>query len=383
MNFEPIRAAVMAAILPIKPANAETSAAQDFLFKAQRTDAGRDLPPYYLVYFLLVDLLGFKNIGQFEKVAWSVPIDFEGRAFVIEHRKLGLGVFAAELPVDEEPAKRIVGLIHKAVKIAQPYFDWRAAEAVAESKLNVINRSTQLHDRFEFFMSSYEAKRSEAERRAQEKITTQVGSGFLTRFPAMQLNREAKWLALSAIESFFSWTEHVFILLSILTGKCVTGNHVANLAKADWSDKFKSALDIGDPETKRFYDELTLVRQQLRNFVAHGSFGKQGDAFQFHSGAGAAPVRLPRPQDKVSFRFGRGVEFVDHEAIVLIAKFIDFFWSGDRAPAKTYIQDNGLPLILTMAKDGEYARAMSSDEDMNEFVDHLGHLMDRHANMDF
>jgi hypothetical protein len=42
-----------------------------------------------VVYFLLVDLLGFKNLGTFEKIAWSVPVDFEGRAFLIEHRKAG------------------------------------------------------------------------------------------------------------------------------------------------------------------------------------------------------------------------------------------------------------------------------------------------------
>ena len=98
----------------------------------------------------------------------------------------------------------IVNLINKAVKIARPYFDWRAQQAAAESKLNVTNQSGELYERFEFLASSYEAKRSEAKRRAKGKITTEVGSGYLTEFPAFQLRREAKWLALSAIESFFS-----------------------------------------------------------------------------------------------------------------------------------------------------------------------------------
>ena len=158
---------------------------------------------------------------------------------------------------------------------------------------------------------------------------------------------------------------------------------MANLAAAEWAVKFKAALDIREPEAKRFYDELTVIRQQLRNFVAHGSFGKQGEAFQFHSGAGAVPLRLPHNQNTRSFRFGRGVDFVDHEAMVLIGKFIEFLWSGDRSPAKTYIQNSGLPLILTMAKDGKYAHAMSSDEDMDDFVHYLGKMMDDHANMDF
>jgi hypothetical protein len=49
------------AISPIKPADASTRAEPNFLFTAKRTIAGRSLPPYYLVYFLLVNLLGFRT----------------------------------------------------------------------------------------------------------------------------------------------------------------------------------------------------------------------------------------------------------------------------------------------------------------------------------
>ena len=58
-------------------------------------------------------------------------------------------------------------------------------------------------------------------------------------------------------------------------------------------------------------------------------------------------------------------------------------WSGERAPAKLYIQESGLPLILTYALDGSYARAMQSVEKMNKFVEKLSHEFERFANMDF
>ena len=126
MDIDEIRKRAQRAIAPLKAADASTSAPENFLFAAKRTEAGRSLPDYYLVYFLLVDLLGFRNLGQFEKVAWSVPVEFEGRAFLIEHRKFGVGVFAASLPEDEPAASQMVVRIHKAVKAARPYFDWRA-----------------------------------------------------------------------------------------------------------------------------------------------------------------------------------------------------------------------------------------------------------------
>ena len=130
-----------------------------------RTEAGRRLPPYYFAYFLLVDLLNFRNIGRFEKIAWSVPVDFEGKAFLIEHRKFGVGVFAENLPDDEAAAAEIVHLIQNGVKAAQPYFDQLASDAVAGSNLNVVNKSSQLFDRYRYHSKLHREKHEEAEHR--------------------------------------------------------------------------------------------------------------------------------------------------------------------------------------------------------------------------
>ena len=92
-ELERVREAARRALGPVLPVSKSTSADQNLLFDAQRSEASRDLPPYYLIYFVLVDLLGFKNLGQFEKLSWSVPVDYHGRAFLIEHRKFGVGVF--------------------------------------------------------------------------------------------------------------------------------------------------------------------------------------------------------------------------------------------------------------------------------------------------
>jgi hypothetical protein len=92
---------------------------------------------------------------------------------------------------------------------------------------------------------------------------------------------------------------------------------------------------------------------------------------------------LPHLKDGASFRLAVGIEFVDHDAITLIHDFIGHLWSGPRRPVRIYLQHEDLPLILTMAQSGEYARAMASEEEMAELVDHLSRERDRHPNMDF
>ena len=64
-DTEILKEKVLLAFNPIKEADKNTKAKKQFLFSAQRTDAGRSLPPYQLVYFLFHNLLGFKDLGRF------------------------------------------------------------------------------------------------------------------------------------------------------------------------------------------------------------------------------------------------------------------------------------------------------------------------------
>lgn len=364
---------------------------------SSRTNGGRNLPPYYLVYFLFIDLLGFPHMGRWEKSAWTVPVRYQGRLYGVEHRKFGLGVFAPSLdpqarmsgsPTDDQEAdaQEIAALITTAVTVATPYFEWRAEHAASGNHLNVLNKCSSLFERYEFFRDRFRALSAEADSRKDERqITkqvlddgTEVTSGF---FPSYSLRKEAEWNAEAAVEAFFSWTEHVFIHLAILQSRLQTGNDVAHLAGSDWKTKFKAALDLNDKTTKEHYDALLDLRAQIRNFMAHGSFGKRGEAFQFHSGAGAVPILLTDDQ-RHRYSLAAKPAFDEQWAIGEFENFIDHLWSGSREPAKHHVFSD-LPSILTFVADGTYKRAMSSDDSMKEFVEHLSHKFDNAANMDW
>ncbi|MEI6999894.1 hypothetical protein ACOQJ6_30950, partial [Klebsiella pneumoniae] len=86
-------------------------------FWGKRSGLGDSLPPYYLVYFLLVDLLKFKNRGVDEKISFSIPVRINGTVVIIEHRKLGLDIFIKS-DDDIEQAKTVLRHICAGVKAA-------------------------------------------------------------------------------------------------------------------------------------------------------------------------------------------------------------------------------------------------------------------------
>src|SRR5690606_27153917 len=251
MDIDEITRRALRAIAPLTQAELDAATYRELFMSAKRTDAGRTLPPYYLVYFLLVDLLGFRNNGQWEKTAWSVTVDFEGTPFLIDHRKFGLGIFGLESPESEAIATRVATCLHRAVKAAQPYFDWRAEIASSGSQLNVVNRSRELFEHLEFYLELYADRAAEAEDRRDEVIKTKTGpNSWMMHCPAHGLGREARRYASAAIEGFCGWTELVCIHVAIRRGRHSTGKEVGALASADWADKYKAALDVTNAADK-------------------------------------------------------------------------------------------------------------------------------------
>jgi hypothetical protein len=274
-----------------------------------------------------------------------------------------------------------------------------AEEAVRSSKLNIRNVGRKLFQRYVFFRDAFWAAASEvkslklgheAERRqGRLKLLRKSryggffsGESYTIR-PWAKTAEDANWLALAAIDAFFAWTEHIFIHLAILQARVTTGEQVADLAEADWSTKFKGAFFLGDKASKGHFDKLVIIRRQLRNYMAHGAFGKEGQAFTFHSGAGAVPVVLEHQPTRPQFSLTPELAFDDAEAIAAIEDFISHLWADSRAPARLFVQESDLPSILPFASDGTYSAAMASVEDMEEFVDNQSAEWDMAANMDW
>lgn len=388
-HLEPVRNAARRALREVSPAGSPQPGESKALMLSSRTRTSDKLPAYYLLYFLLVDLLQYPKLGRLEKVAWIVPIRYKGRLYSVEHRKTGVGIFAPNLDPEarmsgtssseaEADAQQIARALNKAVAAAESYFEWRAELVASTPHLNVVNRCSELYDRYVFFRDRFRSLNEEAAVVAtsgeRAPATGRVSQAYAK-------GREARWNGEAAIEAFFSWTEHAFIHLAIVQGHLKSGDEVAALARADWKEKFAAALDLSDKVTKGHYDSLLDLRQQIRNFMAHGSFGKRGEAFHFHSDAGAVPLLLT-PNARHRYAWGGKPGFRETSAVDEIDTFIDHLWSGSRLPGKTWLFSE-LPSILAYVIDGTYDAAMKDEQSMQDFVEHLTSEFDRAANMEW
>jgi hypothetical protein len=77
--------------------------------------------------------------------------------------------------------------------------------------------------------------------------------------------------------------------------------------------------------------------------MAHKAFGKNGEAFKFHSGTGAVPVNITGQNIGSRFSMLFSPKFEESRAIDVMESFIDKLWQGERAPAKAYLEEADLP----------------------------------------
>ena len=388
MDLDAIKATASAAVRPLKQPRDWPDA--DWM-SCTRTKAGEDLPESHLVFAFLVDLLGFKSLRRFEKVLWSIPVELNDTIFFIEHRKFGLGVFGRNVPLAEESAREIVQIINQGIQSLEKseYFECWTRMHSKNDNVILINDCALLYDRYRFFCQLFQGKWNEFEKINSNNGADDAGDpikSIVAYFSSAGPREEAAWLGQAAIDSFFSWTEHVFVHLAILLGKQkVNSGDKCNkfITNGRWGEKYKAVLDFErDIQAREYYDSLTEIRE-LRNFATHGHFGKGRETFWTPTSIGCVPYNVYLAKAKSPWRHNPSVGFTEHNSLQTIEKFIDYLWSDARQPARIILQESCHPTFLKFMRSGEYAKAMESEEGMESLVRCIDNKLDIDENMDF
>lgn len=352
-NLTKLKEKLLRDISPLRPADDRTKFIKSSY--STRSNAGRTLPEYYLVYFLLVELLGFKNLGRMEKVSWEIPIDFKGRGYFIAHKKFGLGLFLGK-EGDEDDAEEIVSLIKRAIDKADLFYSWKVDQKIKTSSINIKNEYKSLLDRYQFFRTLSLDKR--------------------------EFSSEGSWLAISAVEAFFSWTEHAFVLMAVLQSKIENGEDFVRISKEEWKKKFQACISLNNKEADSHFNRLLRIKDDVRNYMAHGSFGREGETFHFHSMVGAVPVSISKIKNQ-KLSMVKKLYVSPQEILKELDDFIDFFHQDERKRALKYIKNTDYPISLGYVVDGTFKRALESDEDMEDLIKEVDAILFQSWNMDW
>ncbi len=348
-------------------------------------DARHRLPLPYMVFLALTLGTDCRHVSRpSEKTAWSIMLRFKGSLFRLEHGKFGTRM-ATEGDADDPLAEELVRVLHRAFPLAdrvvQPYIE----KQMKAGNVTVRNAQHLLRGRYQFFRT--EAQRAFARPRPdlgdlfQPPDETASTARTVDLFKA---EREGFFYGSAAIDAFFSWLEHILVLILPFVGYDPSKDDLLRFIGSLWGAKVKRVWDLAtDGEAKLLYDSLREVKERFRNSVAHGGFEKDGASLYVHlEGLGAVPARLSRFPESIEYGVFPLGETPFSDVCALFERVDTYLRDGPTRYGYRFAE-SGLDVAFNLESREEYLAATSSGERFADHVERLGYLWETQANMDW
>ncbi len=323
------------------------------------------LPVPGLTAVLLEEMVGAKTRHRpEEKVHWAIPFAYKGIDCSLSLEKFGVRLRIADGA--QFPAKEVMYRLQKATRRAErSVFSKYVASQTQAGNVTVENKSGLFSSMYAFFRDKATAT-LDAE--------PQTGKAAFNLAGIMNANFERKaeglYYGLSMLDAYFSWLEHVLVLLLPFSGYDRTVDDLVAFIGARWGEKYKRVVGLDAQEAHTHYDRLTE-----RNTYAHGGFEKKGASLRVHlDGFSPIPASMTRTVESPFFRMFP-LEAADLKEVVNVLDQFDGFLQRRFPSGMEYVgsglpvvfDEDGLNLLLEHADDPEAFRSWL--EGFTQYVD--------------
>ncbi|MFI2315612.1 hypothetical protein [Streptomyces sp. CB00072] len=331
---------------------------------------------------IALDLLGSRNLGHGEKLAWEYTFIVDGHSCALAHQKFGLRLYidSRSLPSKgdaEALCERIVKMFEKAQKyLERHYLRAFAEEQIRQGRVTVRNQHRRLRDVYAYFREGAELSFA-----GQGRVDADLGNGWTLVAPK---ETEGFYNTVAMVSAYFSLLEHNLVLLLPFLGFDPSKGDLKSFIGDRWGVKFKRILPVGsNASAKAHFDALHRIAEEYRNTYGHGGFDKFGSSMLFHmEGVGALPAVLSDIRDSPHFAF-IPVGMDDFEGIRETFDAFDDWVSDTAAPLAMKWIKGGLDVYYDDRFRAQVKEAMRSEDDFMAMLDYYGYLADQAANMDW
>lgn len=330
----------------------------------------------YMLYTIFVRFLEFNHTYRpVEKILYEIPFRYKNIYGVFSMEKFGLKLCITTN--EERILKDLFKKLNSASRIAENLLKPFITEAIGNGEITIENQTAILRQRYLYFRTRVQEIYDERESK-EEYVGSLVGG--LNR--KINLENEIIFNTQAMLDAYFSFQEHLLIMLVPFTQIDYKAEPIPHVINSNWSDKFKKVFDINhNRDLLAYYEELKKLKE-IRNKYAHGGFEKEGGSlFAQIKGVGAIPLEIPSKPDEIfSFVLIKDVNYI--KACEVIDKFEEYLYNSDWKRAIKIVE-----FITDMRFDAEYLSelkwAVTSNENLEHFLEKESYIYEREANMDW
>jgi len=144
-------------------------------------------------------------------------------------------------------------------------------------------------------------------------------------------------------------------------------------------------FDLNDVKVSKNFNSLKNIKENYRNYYAHGGFEKRGASLYFHfPGLGALPALLSNIKEKPHFSFFP-VEEDEYKKINNVINEFNIWVRSEESKMNLPIKyiESGLNIPCDPNGLDEIKKHLSSVESLNKLIEYHSHISDIHDNMDY
>ncbi|MCM3575495.1 hypothetical protein M3172_20030 [Mesobacillus subterraneus] len=331
----------------------------------------------YMIYAIFVQLLEFNHTYKpMEKILYEIPFKYKNIYGVFSMKKFGLNLGISN--VEEDLLKDLFKKLNSASKIAESLLRPLINEAIDNGEITIENQTGLLKQRYLYFRRTVKKIHDEIENNEDYPVGS-IAYGLNRK---VNLEKEIIFNTQAMLDAYFSFQEHLLILLLPFTKIDYKTEPIPKIINSNWSDKFKKIFELENNRKLLKYYEALKNLKEIRNKHAHGGFEKGNGSLIAHiKGVGAIPVEVPSQPDEVfSFLLIKGVKY--KEMCEIIDRFEEFLYQSEWNRAIKIVES-----IPEIRFDAEYVSelkwAVTSDENLEYFLEKESYIYDREANMDW
>jgi hypothetical protein len=347
-------------------------------------DAADRLPLPYMVFLTILLGTECKYVPRpGEKTAWSITLRFKGQPFRLEHGKFGMRVAAVNAECDSL-TDDLIRTINRAFPVADRVLQPQIDAQVRAGNVTIRNQHYMLHRRYEFFREKASVAYKQPRPSLGDAVAESLAGGKPRSVDILKNDREGFFYGSAAIDAFFSWLEHVLVLLLPFVGYDPAVDDLPEFISRPWKGKLKRVWNLpADKDAMALYDSLSAIKERFRNSVAHGGFEKGDSSLLIHlPGVGAVPATLSRFRRSAHYGWFPLKEASLSDVCALFDRVEAYLNDGPTHYGLRFAE-SGLDVAFDPESRQEYRDAALGEDLFEDFIEHLAGLSDMMTNMDW
>lgn len=299
-----------------------------------------------------------------DNTLFDIPFRFQNYYCVFSFEKTGL--ILSINTQDEEIMGMLFKKLKSAIKITNLLLNPIIKEEINKGNFTLENHSGLLRQRYLYFREKADTLSAISEDHMRD----------------IKIKREVIFNTQSMLDAYFSFHEHILILLLPFKDFNKNIEKVTDLISANWTSKYKRIFNPQvNPEYMHWFDKLKSLKE-LRNKYSHGGFEKKnGSLFPNIEGVGTIPVQPPETNGGLyNLQLINDIYF--EEICHVIDEYESFLFESSWRLSLAIIESG-----LDIRYDDDFIirlnSAISSEGCLQSFLNYEFELIDYEANMDW